>query len=40
MATALTSNQSYGSDENGLVCGFVFDAGRDGKPLSTDAALA
>jgi len=39
MATALTSNQSYGSDENGLVCGFVFDAGRDGKPLSADAAL-
>ena len=40
MVTVQTSSQNYGSDENGLACGFVFEAGNDGKPLSTDAALA
>jgi len=38
MVTVQTSRQNYGSDENGLVCGFVFEAGQNTKPLSADAA--
>ncbi len=37
MSTRTTS--TYGADASGLICGFLFDDGGEGKPLSTDEAL-
>jgi zinc transporter len=31
---------SYGADRNGLICGYRFEAGRDGEPIGLDDAIA
>ena len=38
MRTSLTS--SYGADSSGLVCGYHFDAGGRGHPITSQEALA
>jgi zinc transporter len=35
---ASTAIGSYGSDANGLICGYVFEPGQSGRPIDSDAA--
>ncbi len=40
ISTLLPLPSPYGSDRNGLVCGYLFTAGSAGQPVTLDAALA
>ena len=37
---AMTAPATYGADDNGMICGYYFEAGCAGRPIEADAAIA